>query len=74
MAEDARTPPSRLTGGGCRTGRLRPSEPGAPIPPDAIDPELLKLSGAAAAPASAGRDRGAVARGGRCCFIACGQI
>ena len=44
MAEDARTPPLDSPAADAETGATAAGEPGAPIPPDAIDPELLKLS------------------------------
>lgn len=44
MAEDARTPPLDSPAADAETGAPAAGEPGAPIPPDAIDPELLKLS------------------------------
>jgi hypothetical protein len=44
MAEDARTPPLDSPAADAEPGSTAALEPGAPVPPDAIDPELLKLS------------------------------
>jgi len=44
MAEDARTPPLDSAAADAEPGSTAALEPGAPVPPDAIDPELLKLS------------------------------
>lgn len=44
MAEDARTPPLDSPAADAATGATAADEPGAPIAPDAIDPELIKLS------------------------------
>lgn len=44
MAEDARTPPLDSPAADAEPGSTAAQEPGAPVPPDAIDPELLKLS------------------------------
>lgn len=44
MAEDARTSPLDSPAADAAPGTTAAVEPGAPVPPDAIDPELLKLS------------------------------